>query len=147
MYSELDQYYTSEYEKHLEQNGVDTVCFMGYGYSFEEVKVGSEFYISYLFYGRNSTIRHDNRKEEVLKDVLSLQRFDFKNIELTDKFKLVQKFTVKNVNSLDFINRIITPIKKRFECVKIQNLRTNEVIILDDEWVDSFRLFLFDTID
>jgi hypothetical protein len=47
----MRDYFISEYEKYLENKGIDTVCFMGYGYSFEDVKVGAEFYLSYLFWG------------------------------------------------------------------------------------------------
>ena len=41
-------FFISEFEKELETRGVDTVCFMGYGYDFDDIKVGAEFYFSYF---------------------------------------------------------------------------------------------------
>ena len=138
----MREYYISEYEKYLEDKGIDTVCFMGYGYSFSDVKVGAEFYLSYLFWGRMSALRNSTPKE-VLRSVLGLRNYP--EFELDDKFKLVQKYKYFDCKILDQENRKILNGKVRREFVKIKNLRTGEIKILDDDWIDGFYSFLFTT--
>lgn len=136
----LRDFFICEYNKYLENKGIDTVCFMGYGYDFEDVKVGAEFYLSYLFWGRNAAL-FLNAAEDVLKSVLGLKCYN--EFELDDKFVLIQKYKYFNCKIVDNINRKTIDAKARREYVRIKNTRTGEVKVLNDEWIDNFNLFLF----
>jgi hypothetical protein len=133
-------YFISEYEKFLKSKGIDTVCFMGYGYNLEEVKVGAEFYLSYLFWGRMSSLRNSTPKD-VLNSVLGLRNYP--EFELDDKFKLIQKYKYFDCKVLDIKNIKTENARVRREFVRIKNLRTGEIKLLKDEWIDSFYYFLF----
>ena len=133
-------YFISEYEKFLQSKGIDTVCFMGYGYDLEEVKVGAEFYLSYLFWGRMSALRNSTPKD-VLNSVLGLRNYP--EFELDDKFKLIQKYKYFDCKVLDTENRKAVNARVRREFVRIKNLRTGEIKILKDDWIDGFYSFLF----
>jgi hypothetical protein len=138
----LSDYYISEYENYLENKGVDTVCFMGYGYSMEDVKVGAEFYLSYLFWGRMSALRKSTPKD-VLNSVLGLRHYS--EFELDDKFKLIQKYKYFDCKVLNPEKRILIDARVRREFVRIKNLRTGEIKVLNDDWIDGFYSFLFTT--
>lgn len=138
----LRDYYISEYENYLENKGVDTVCFMGYGYDIEDVKIGAEFYLSYLFWGRMSALRKSTPKE-VLNSVLGLRNYP--EFELDDKFKLIQKYKYFDCKILNPEKRILIDARVRREFVRIKNLRTGEIKVLNDDWIDGFYSFLFTT--
>lgn len=144
-YDIMQSYCISEYEKYLEGNNIDTVCFMGYGYKFEDVKVGAEFYISYLFWCKRSDHKRSASLSDCLRQCLIATKFHYPNIELTDKFKLIQKYKYANTKSIVHSERTFHDTKARREFVRIQNLRTGEILDLNEDWIDSFHLFLFDT--
>jgi len=132
-------FFISEFENDLEKNGIDTVCFMGYGYDFDDVKVGAEFYFSYLYYGRMSSLRNGT-VEECLKAVLSHEKCNG-NYNFFDRYKVIQKYKYFDCNAIDFKNKKIIPIKERREYVRILNLRTNEIKIAGYDVIDYAHLF------
>jgi hypothetical protein len=132
-------FFISEFEKDLENKGVDTVCFMGYGYDIKEVKVGAEFYFSYLYYGRMSDMRNGT-KEECLRSVLLFEKHNG-NDKFFDRYKILQKFKYFDCSFLDTINRKVVPIKQRREYVKIKNLRTNEITVMSEDTIGYSHLF------
>lgn len=171
---EIDEYIGQQYANILEEKGVDTVCFMGYGYSFDDIKIGSTFYkYTLLYVGRNmhiGRIEDDANKEKIsfkraidktLDSILDYGRFktgftqyywggtDGKKLNIyTDKFKLIQKYKFVERSYMNVTNGTITKFKSREHHVVIQNLRTKEKIILGDRFnLDHFELFLFDEID
>ena len=122
---------------------------------FEDVRVGSEFYLPYMFWGRNSRMNcleafgsnAKVSKEYVLSQVkLSIIHSNFPDYKLTDKFKLITKFKFHDCFKLNPEFRRADKVRERREFVKIKNLRTNKIKELSDEWIDSFLLFCFDTI-
>jgi hypothetical protein len=129
-------FFISEFEKDLENQGIDTVCFMGYGYNIEEVKVGGEFYFSYLYYGKMSDIRRGT-KEECLRCVL----IDNKQDNYFDRYKILQKHKYFYCSILDDINKKIIPIKQMREYVRFQNLRTNKIQVMSEGEIFSSSLF------
>ena len=135
----LTEYCKSEFEKDLEAKGIDTVCFMGYGYDFETVKVGAEFYFSYLYYCRNASMQFGATKEQALKDSLCF----YSNYNFFDRYKLVQKYKYYDCFYMDEENRTTVPMKKRRVYVRVKNLRTNKIEILDDCQIDNFNRFCF----
>ena len=141
---ELREFYISEYEKFLENKGIDTVCFMGYGYKFEDVKVGAKFYLSYLYYGKMSCVRKGGSLENTLRSIL----IHFKSnpyVFFDDKFILIQKYKYYKCKALDHKNRKVLDITERREFVRIKNIRTGEIYVLNEEQVDNFVYFLFHT--
>lgn len=136
-------FFISEFEKDLENKGIDTVCFMGYGYDIKEVKVGAEFYFSYLYYGRMSAIRNST-KEECLRAVLTSEKTNG-NETFFDRYKIIQKYKYFNCSILDSINRKIIPAKQRREHVVIQNLRTKEISVMNEDTVRYSHLFCWVT--
>jgi hypothetical protein len=132
-------FFISEFEKDLENKGVDTVCFMGYGYDIKEVKVGAEFYFSYLYYGRMLDMRNGT-KEECLRSVLLFEKHNG-NDKFFDRYKILQKFKYFDCSFLDTINRKVVPIKQRREYVKIKNLRTNEITVMSEDTIGYSHLF------
>jgi len=129
-------FYISEFEKDLENQGIDTVCFMGYGYNVSDVKVGADFYFSYLYYGRNSDIRKGT-KEDCLRSVL----IDNNSNNYSDRYKLIQKYKYFNCHAIDQKNSRIVPIRERREYVKIKNLRTNEISVMHKDTVSHSVYF------
>jgi len=126
---ELIAFFKSEFEKDLENKGVDTVCFMGYGYDIEDVKVGAEFYFSYSYYGRMATVKHGT-KEECLRAVLIHSKQECDNY--FDRYKIIQKYKYFDCHFLDSVNRKAVPFRERREYVRIKNLRTNEVTLMSE---------------
>lgn len=116
-----------EYLQLLEDSGIDTVCFMGSGYQFEEYRIGQEFYKPYAYYGKLA-------KEDVpdaLRHVIAM----YSEVNMTDKYKLIQKFTFKE-------NKIYGHLQ-RYDKVLIQNTRTKEIKELRfQSEIDDFSLFL-----
>lgn len=136
-------FFISEFEKDLEAKGIDTVCFMGYGYDIEEVKVGAEFYFSYLYYGRMSSIRNGT-KEECLRAVLLFEKHNG-NENIFDRYKIIQKYKYFNCSMLDTFNKKTIPIKQRREYVRIKNLRTNEITVMSEDTISYSHLFCWVT--
>lgn len=146
MKDKLSQFYKEEFINYLEGEGVDTVCFMGQGYSFEDVKVGAEFYRTYAYYGSQSVIRYDsNTCEKVLVDVLAHYGDEIKESHLTDRFKLIQKYKYYDVMKNNIELRTLTKGRERREYVRVQNLRTKKIYILNEFEIDNFYLLLFIT--
>ena len=136
----MQDFFISEFEKDLENQNIDTVCFMGYGYDISEVKVGAEFYFSYLYYGRMSDMR-DGTKENCLNAVLSFEKGNG-NTNFFDRYKILQKYKYFNCSILDNVNKKIIPAKERREYVRIKNLRTNEISIMSEDEINySDRFF------
>jgi hypothetical protein len=129
MYDTLDSFFISEFEKDLENQGIDTVCFMGYGYDFDDVKVGAEFYFSYLYYGRNAAVRNGT-VQECLNSVLLHEKINGNN-NFFDRYKVIQKYKYFDCHKIE--NEKVISIKERREYFRILNLRTNEITILNDE--------------
>lgn len=132
-------FFISKFENDLENKGIDTVCFMGYGYDIEDVRVGAEFYYSYLYYGRMSAIR-GGTKEECLRSVLLFEKHNG-NVNFFDRYKIIQKYKYFNCSILDSVNRKVLPAKERREYVKIKNLRTNEITVMSEDTIGYSRLF------
>lgn len=124
-----------EFIEKLEEAGIDTVCFMGSQYKFEDVKVGSIFYFSYAFMNSNGT---DDNTIDNAYNFFKFYYTKFSNHQLTDSYEIVQKF------------KRIEHYKKKYQlaehCV-IKNLRTNELIVLNDNEIDKMFYLYFDTID
>lgn len=135
----MRDFFISEFEKDLENRGVDTVCFMGYGYDIKEVKVGAEFYFSYLYFGRMSNMR-DGTKENCLQNVLRFEKCSG-DANLFDRYKILKKYKYYKCSLLDTVNKKIIPAKQRREFVKIKNLRTGEISIMKEDTVDYSHLF------
>lgn len=138
----IRSYFISEFEKDLEKQGVDTVCFMGYGYSLDDVQVGAEFYFSYLYYGRMAALR-SGTVEDCLRAVLLYE--DDGNINFFDRYKVIQKYKYFNCKIIDHENRKVIPTKERREYVKIKNLRTGEIKILHEDNIRYANLFCWTT--
>lgn len=135
----IRDYFISQFEKDLEDRGVDTVCFMGYGYNIEDVKVGAEFYFSYLYYGRMASLR-GKPVEDCLKAVLGHEKFNGNN-KFFDRYKLIQKYKYLDCHIIDHENKTLIPAKRRAEHVRVKNLRTNEITLLHENAVDNANLF------
>lgn len=138
----MRDFFISEFEKDLENKNIDTVCFMGYGYNISEVKVGAEFYFSYLYYGRMSDMRYGT-KEECLRSVLLFEKSN--NTNFFDRYKILQKYKYFDCSILDNVNRKIIPAKEKREYVRIKNLRTNEISIMSEDDIDYSHRFCWVT--
>ena len=129
-------FFISKFEKDLEIKYIDTVCFMGYGYDVKDVKVGAEFYFSYLYYGRMSDMR-GGTKEDCLRSVLMHN----KEYNFFDKYKILQKHKYFNCSVIDHETKKVIPAKERREYVRIKNLRTNEISVMKPDDLDYSHLF------
>ena len=136
-------FFISEFEKDLENQGIDTVCFMGYGYDIAEVKVGAQFYFSYLYYGRMADLR-GGTVEKCLRAVLSHEKCNGNN-NFFDRYKIIQKYKYFNYTIIDYKNKKTIPAKQRREYVKIKNLRTNEITVINENDIDYSYLFCWVT--
>jgi hypothetical protein len=112
-----------EYLELLELNGIDTVCFMGSGYDFEDYRVGQEFYFSYAFMALDAKLERGFNTYHA-KQV----SINYYNIDITDRFKIIKKY--------EFRKNIFYGNKMRLEKCLIQNLRTKEITHLKDKEVD-----------
>lgn len=135
----IRDFFISEFEKDLERKGIDTVCFMGYGYKIKEVKVGAEFYFSYLYYGRMADLR-GGTVNECLRSCLLFEKHNG-NTHFFDRYKVIQKFKYFSCNIIDHKNKKVIPAKERREYIKIKNLRTNEIEIMHPRVADYSHLF------
>lgn len=113
-----------EYLELLELNGIDTVCFMGSGYDFEDYTIGQEFYFPFAWYEIDAVISRGFNIQECLKKIKRYNRLP------EDRFKLIRKYK--------FRTNKLWGGKIREEHCLIKNLRTNEVIHLKDKEVDRF---------
>lgn len=131
-------YSINKFDEYLNNKGIDTVCFMGYGYKIEEVKVGATFYIPYAYYTKDSDYNRSD-KEDKFKDTLEncIKHFNLTDDKLLDTYKLMSKYK--------YFTNILYGHKDRREYVIIKNLRTKEIIILKDDDVDHFQFFNFIT--
>lgn len=137
----ITKYCEEKFFNLLEKNNIDTVCFMGHGYSFEDVKVGAIFYITHSFYCKDSDY------QRLLQQGLSLEDSLQKTVDncisyynypvLTDEYRLLTKYKY-------FINTLFGG-KYRREYVSIKNLRTKEITVLSDDWINHFNKFCFVT--
>jgi len=120
----------------LENNGIDTVCFMGSSYDFEDIKVGSIFYFSYAFMNRRG--KDHNTIDNCYNWFKIYDEKRFKDHKITDSYKVITKF-----------KRVESAYKKyqNYEHCTIKNLRTKQIITLDSEMIDNMYLLFFDTID
>ena len=134
-------FFISEYYKDLENAGIDTVCFMGYGYSIEDVMVGAKFYKSYLYYGAQATAKNCTLTE-CLSSVLAHERSNG-NRYFFDEYKLIQKYKFFDCYMIDSINKTTIPIRKRREHLVIKNLRSGEISIISDMVANYSHLFLW----
>ena len=141
MCEQLRDYFISAFDIFLESIGVDTACIMGYGYSFEDVKIGSTFYFSYLYYGRLATVRNGASLQDTLKAVLAQHKPIF------DKYKLVKKYRIVDTYIFDDNTKKVVAKNTRREYVLIKNLRTKEVVFIDDIVVDNFKLLCWVSLD
>jgi hypothetical protein len=114
-----------EYLELLEANGVDTVCFMGSGYHFEDYRIGQEFYFPYGFMALDAKLERGFNIEDA-KQVAK----NYYNIDITDRFKIIKKY--------EFRQNIFYGNRMRLEKCLIQNLRTKEIKHLKDKEVDIF---------
>jgi hypothetical protein len=138
----LENFFKSEFEKDLEKQGVDTVCFMGYGYSFDDVKVGAEFYFSYLYYFRSASLRDEiygHTVESVLDNCLKFWR----NTNFFDRYVILRKYKYFDCFFLDRVTRTAIPMKERREFVKIKNLRTGEISVMKEDDIFYFNRLCF----
>lgn len=141
----FNKFCEEQYEKYLEDNGIDTVCFMGYGYHIEDIKIGADFYISYKFWCRNSDNKRalsENPFQETLENCLIMASSHYPNIHLLDRFTLIKKYKLRKVHRVNHNTGKIDEVKTRVEHVIIRNERTKEKILLTDEWIENFHLFL-----
>jgi hypothetical protein len=102
-----------EYIELLESMGIDTCCFMGSGYHFPDYKVGQEFYFPYAYYGYLA--KQEN--PEAFEAVKNMMKGN--NIEVTDRWKLIQRYKYE-------VNKIWDG-QQRNDKILIQNLRTKEI--------------------
>lgn len=138
----LRDFCIKEHTAFLEERGVDTVCFMGYGYNIEDVNVGAEFYFSYWFYCRDADYKRlitqkNYSTQQSLEHTLNncLAFYEITDQDLTDRYKLISKYKY-------FKNKIFGG-EYRWDYVTIKNLRTKEVIKVREEWLNHFHKFLF----
>lgn len=146
MYSIYEKYYIEQYESLLDENNIDTCCFMGYGYNLEDVKVGCTFYFSYLFFSL-STTEHRADKEATLRAIkqhISNSGYFGIQFEFTDKFKLISKYKYFNRYYTDHVKRKSVPIRVRDNYIVIQNLRTKIKYTIPDEFIDRFSFLLME---
>lgn len=114
-----------EYLELLESKGVDTVCFMGSGYHFEEYRVGQEFYFPYAYYAI------DANKDTITIDELKIA---FSSYDMSDRYRLIQKYKFRK-------NQLFAG-KYRIEHCLVKNLRTGGIIHLKDSGIDRFYWLL-----
>lgn len=127
-------YSINKFDEYLNNKGIDTVCFMGYGYKIEDVKVGATFYIPYAYYTKDSDYNRSD-KEDKFKDTLEncIKYHNLTDEKLLDTYKLMSKYKY-------FTNKIYGN-KDRREHVTIKNLRTNEIKLLTEDDIEYFYLF------
>lgn len=113
-----------QYIELLESKSIDTVCFMGSGYDFEDYRVGQEFFFPFAWYEVEAVIERGFNINECLKKIKGYNRLP------EDRFKLIQKYEFR-------VNKIWGG-KLRYEKCLIQNLRTKQIIQLKDKEVDKF---------
>lgn len=137
-----------EFEKYLEENGIDISSFEGYyGYKFnyEDVRVGDTFFISFDWV----IVNFGYKKEWVLEkglnnfiDYVYKERNIFIN-NFTDKWKIISKY--KRVEDLNPYN---SKKYNHYPEMKIKNLRTKEIVKWDDRnsELDLIYFLYFDKI-
>lgn len=106
-----------EYLEYLESEGVDTVCFMGYGFDFEDYRVGQEFYMSYAFFARRAKLD---------KITVGELKIAFRGYNMSDRYRLTQKYEFKTAFSGN--------IFRAEKCI-VQNLRTKESFRFSEEQI------------
>lgn len=126
----------TEFIEMLESKDIDTVCFMGSGYSFEDIKVGSVFYISYAF--MNMCGKDHNNIDNACIFFKHYYREYIKDHNLTDSYKIISKFK----RDRHYKNKY-----QLVEYLRIKNLRTKEYIKFSLQQIDNMYLLVFDTID
>jgi hypothetical protein len=124
-------YFISQFEKDLNEKGIDTVCFMGYGYEIDEsdVKIGSEFYFSYLYHGRYASLRGGTVEACLKNCLLWIEDSKFNPF---DRYKVIQKHKYFDCFVIDTEAEKLIPAKEKRVYVRIKNLRTNEITVLSE---------------
>tara|TARA_R110002074_G_scaffold274514_1_gene446022 strand:- start:293 stop:679 length:387 start_codon:yes stop_codon:yes gene_type:complete len=112
-----------EYLKRLELQGIDTVCFMGSGYVFEDYRIGQEFYFPFSYYAISADFR---RGFTILDSINYAKSYYGRNI--FDRYKIIKKYEFKK-------NKFYGNLRREEKCL-IKNTRTKEIIHLKDEDVD-----------
>lgn len=120
--------FESEFEKYLERNGIDISSFdgfYGYGYNFEDTRVGDIFFISFDWVITMYTYKPQWVKNMGLNNFIKYvyQEIDLFINDFTDKWKIISKY--KRVEDL---NPYHNKKYHHYPLMKIKNLRTKEII-------------------